>query len=606
MRLPRPFFQLPLLIDANRLQAEVAQLPSQAWTAHPDRLPGNSSAQLICPGGVATDSLHGHMLPTRWLGNLPYVRQLLAALGVVWSRSQLMRLAPGASVPEHADINHHWHTRVRVHIPVLTWPQVRFHCGGETVHMAAGEAWIFDNWRRHRVENNATHERIHLVADTTGTAAFWQLACGPALPREQWRALDWQAEHDAQPLTENDQRARVMPAAEVQSLIADLCAELTAEPDSAAMRERAARLELLLKKFVHDWRQLCARHVAEDDNLADLRELARVVHDAAKPLAEGLVMRTNGVRALHVLEARVLKYLVFEETGLQRTARKDRRLDKPVFIVAAPRSGSTLLFETLACSSAFNTLGGEAHWLIENVAALRPGAPGVDSNRLTAAQASPEVIASIRDAAMSRLLGAAGEAPAETAPLLEKTPKNALRISFLKQVFPDARFIFLWRDPCENLSSIMEAWRSGGWVTYRSLPGWVGPWSLLLVPQWQSLRGASLAAVAARQWQAANEIALDDLQALPREDWTAVGYRELLAAPDATVRRLCAFAGVTFDPVLAARTAGELPVSRSAHTPPAPDKWQRNAADIEHVLHELKACWDRLRAVSEVSIQKKR
>jgi hypothetical protein len=131
------------------------------------------------------------MLPTPWLAAMPYLRQVLASFGVVWSRSRLMRLAPGASVPEHADINYHWHTRVRLHIPIFTWPEVRFHCDGQSVHMAAGEAWIFDNWRRHHVENKAGAERIHLVADTTGTAAFWQFACGQAPPREQWRTLGW-------------------------------------------------------------------------------------------------------------------------------------------------------------------------------------------------------------------------------------------------------------------------------------------------------------------------------------------------------------------------------------------------------------------------------
>jgi hypothetical protein len=33
MRLPRPFFQLPLLFDAARLQTEVAALPLEAWGA---------------------------------------------------------------------------------------------------------------------------------------------------------------------------------------------------------------------------------------------------------------------------------------------------------------------------------------------------------------------------------------------------------------------------------------------------------------------------------------------------------------------------------------------------------------------------------------------
>ncbi len=49
-------------------------------------------------------------------------------------------------------------------------------------------------------------------------------------------------------------------------------------------------------------------------------------------------------------------------------------LEAPIFIVSAPRSGSTLLFETLAASSQLCTVGGEAHWLVEGIEGLRPGA----------------------------------------------------------------------------------------------------------------------------------------------------------------------------------------------------------------------------------------
>jgi LPS sulfotransferase NodH len=279
------------------------------------------------------------------------------------------------------------------------------------------------------------------------------------------------------------------------------------------------------------------------------------------------------------------------------TPRPDRLLEKPVFIIAAPRSGSTLLFETLACTPAFNSFGGEAHWLIEDVAALRPGAPGVDSNRLTAAAATSGIIDAIRRGAPGRLHGPEGQPPAAGAPLLEKTPKNSLRIPFLKQVFPDARFIFLWRDPRENLGSIIEAWRAGGWITYRALPGWDGPWSLLLTPGWQALRDAPLEEIAAWQWQCANRTALDDLQQLPRGDWTSVAYHEFLADPAATLRRLCGFAGVPFDAALQARTAAALPLSRHTHTLPAPDKWRRNEAQILRVLPGLETTWQRLRAL---------
>ena len=392
-------------------------------------------------------------------------------------------------------------------------------------------------------------------------------------------------------MTENQVPPPVMPPAEVELLLGDLCAELVSSADTTRGRERIGRLTMLLRNFVHDWRQLCALHGTTGSALPEFRRLAAGAHTAAKPLAEGLVMRTNGVRALHVLEARVLRHLVQDAEAVPR---RTRLLERPVFIVAAPRSGSTLLFETLACSPAFNTLGGEAHWLVENLDALRPGAPGVESNRLTAAHATAAIATAIREAALSQVQGPGGVPPCETAPLLEKTPKNALRIGFLSQVFPDARFILLWRDPRENLASIMDAWQSGDWITYPALPGWEGPWSLLLPPEWPSLRGAPLVSIAAQQWRQANEIALDDLQALPRAQWTAVSYHALLADPEATVRRLCGFAGVPFDEALRLRTRGALPLSRFTLTAPAAGKWRRHEAAITAVLPGIEGCWQRL------------
>ncbi|MCH7627749.1 MAG: aspartyl/asparaginyl beta-hydroxylase domain-containing protein [Proteobacteria bacterium] len=304
MRLPRPFYQLPVLFDIARLQAEVASLPEAAWAPHPDGVAGNSAARLITAEGGENDAHVGQMLPTRWLAQMPFVRQALASFGVVWSRSRLMRLAPGVGVPEHADINYHWHTRVRLHIPVFTTPEVRFHCDGEAVHMGAGEAWIFDNWRRHHVENAAAQPRIHLVADTSGTASFWRFALADTPPRADARRLAWNPQADPAVLTEADQRSPAMPAAEVQLLIDDLCIEL--QGDAA----QAAELTRLLQGFVQDWRQLCALHGTQGRALPAFQRLAMGVHQAARSLAEGLVMRTNGAPALLVLEKRVLQHLL--------------------------------------------------------------------------------------------------------------------------------------------------------------------------------------------------------------------------------------------------------------------------------------------------------
>ena len=99
-------------------------------------------------------------------------------------------------------------------------------------------------------------------------------------------------------------------------------------------------------------------------------------------------------------------------------------------------------------------------------------------------------------------------------------------------MFPDALFIYLYREPRENVSSAIDAWRSGKFVTYPDLPGWDGPpWSLLLIPGWRELNGKPVEEVAAAQWRAANEHILDDLGKLPRNRWLGVSYAELLADP---------------------------------------------------------------------------
>ena len=310
MRLPRPFYQLPLVVLAERLQAEVAALPDHAWAPHPDGIPGNSAVRLISAGGGENDAHDGDMAPTPWLAAMPGVGQVLASFGVVWSRSRLMRLAPGVDVPEHADIAHHWHTRVRLHLPITTDPRVRFHCDGETVHMAAGEAWIFDNWRRHRVENGASAERIHLVADTSGTAAFWNRVYAPAPPRADWPLIGADADAPAELLTECDQRSPVMPAAEVQALLDDLCADLAASSGGEGVAPRFARL---LESFTRDWRQLCALHGTSGRGRAEFAALAARLRQIAPRLGQDLTMRSNGASAVLVLDKRVLQHLIADE-----------------------------------------------------------------------------------------------------------------------------------------------------------------------------------------------------------------------------------------------------------------------------------------------------
>ena len=58
----------------------------------------------------------------------------------------------------------------------------------------------------------------------------------------------------------------------------------------------------------------------------------------------------------------------------------------PVFIVGAPRSGSTMLFEALASCPNVWTIGGEDHTIMESIYPPTP----VQGNRLDSASANPQ------------------------------------------------------------------------------------------------------------------------------------------------------------------------------------------------------------------------
>jgi hypothetical protein len=593
MRLSRPFHRLSVQFDAARMREEIERIPESAWAAHPTGIPGNSSIRLISVNGEENDDVNGRMAMTTNLAQSPYLRQILGSFGVVWGRSRLMRLAPGASVPQHADINYHWFTRVRLHIPAITHPKVRFYCGDEAVHMAAGEAWLFDNWRLHRVENPTPYERIHLVADTSGSASFWQFVARSQLAETKVVDYPYDAKRSANLLTEQTTLAPVMPPAEVELLLGDLRAELVALNSGPASAVQLGRYHALLDNFSKDWRQLYQLHGETESGRGELLNLRDGVRSASKQLSEDLVARTNRVSAHTVLDARVLRPMVVSTVAVRR----------PVFIVAAPRSGSTLLYETLAASRDLSNLAGEAHWLVENIPELQIGAPGVTSNRLTAASRSSTAVFRIVKAIADNLVDSEGH-PAALSPatrLIEKTPKNSLRIPFFDSVFPDAQFIFLWREPRGNVSSIIEAWRSGNWKTYNGLDGFDGPWSLILPPDWQSMNGRPLEEIAAFQWETTNRMVLDDLARLPQRRWTSVSYDEFLADPTVTVERLCAFIEIDVDENLRRRLASPLPLSRYTDTPPKRGKWQNNADQVERIMPQVESTWRRLEALRGVT-----
>lgn len=634
MQLSSEFIQLPLTFDVQRMASEISNFHSSDWKPHPRGFPGNSALSLLSVGGdPLNDEVKGPMRPTRLLERSPYLMQVLASFRSPIGRTRLMQVAGLSEATAHFDSSYYWMERVRIHIPIITNPRVQFYCANHSLRMAAGECWIFDTWEMHRVDNGGDEPRIHLVIDTIGSQYFWDLvqrgdqpfgkrnqSPGPLVTFDpEWRGtLD----------TENRNFPIVMSPAEQTRL----CQWLAREARTRG-KGRSSDIETIVAccNALHDdWRRLWDQHGdrasgwdAFRRRLDEFGESIRQ-HTGKCELANGgdfveAILRTVFVPALNPDLARVYadaeavvnreqpvameqsspthageaSRLGAHQVTTLRPATKNesslaeptRSISRPVVILAAPRSGSTLLFETLARSPDLWTIQSESHAVFEQFPELQPSTRGFDSNRLAAHDATAELRRAIHAVFLSRLRNREGTpATDRTGPLrmLEKTPKNSLRIPFLNELFPDALFVYLFREPQENLASIIEAWRSGGFVTYPQLPGWQGlPWSLLLTPGWQSLVGKPLEEVAAAQYSVAHQVILDDLSSLPSDRWMTVEYSRLIADPEQEVRRVCQFADLRWDTPLA---PGALPLSRHTLTPPSPDKWRVHESVIARVL----------------------
>jgi hypothetical protein len=178
--------------------------------------------------------------------------------------------------------------------------------------------------------------------------------------------------------------------------------------------------------------------------------------------------------------------------------------------------------------------------------------------------------------------------------IVEKTPKNCLRIPFLVRLFPDVFFVYLTREPRANISSLMEGWRDEARYQTYQLPGGVDiqgyqgdVWNFLLPPGWHEYaQGARLEEVCAWQYRIANETALSDLEDVPSDRQLRITYEELVANPKGAVQYLCRKIGVGYQGGTKRWSETMRPVNTSSA--PASGKWRKNEEAILSVLGEVR------------------
>lgn len=147
---------------------------------------------------------------------------------------------------------------------------------------------------------------------------------------------------------------------------------------------------------------------------------------------------------------------------------------KPIFLFSLPRSGSTLVQRVLGAHADVATVSEP--WLLlpffyawkqtgiytdyyhtEYVKALDDFCQVLPNKR-------QDYNAALRAFALHLYSQAA---PKDARYFLDKTPRYHLIAADLINAFPDAKFIFLWRNPLAVSASIMKTWAEGHWNLYR-------------------------------------------------------------------------------------------------------------------------------------------
>jgi len=169
--------RLPVRVDVERLQAEVAAIPAEMWLSRGGRVGVHNPAQAIFLRGHAPAEGNLPIEEREAMRHVPYVREIMTGLiAAPPLRCLLARLPGGAIIAAHTDQADYFSKTIRIHVPVTTHASAWMYCAERSYRMQPGEAWALNNSTVHGVWNaDPERSRTHLICDFLTSPALIDL-----------------------------------------------------------------------------------------------------------------------------------------------------------------------------------------------------------------------------------------------------------------------------------------------------------------------------------------------------------------------------------------------------------------------------------------------
>ena len=256
---------------------------------------------------------------------------------------------------------------------------------------------------------------------------------------------------------------------------------------------------------------------------------------------------------------------------------QDVDLKSPIFIIGMPRSGTTTLSRLLENCDGISSIGREAHdiWRLYHHPRYTKWSGdyvGPDDIKL----GEKKVVYSLFKAAIGNNR------------LLDKTADNLIRIEYLHELFPDATFIVIKRNPCDVINSLINAWKdpSGKFRSYYvpkqlKIPEYNSErrWCLTLITNWKDLTNSSIPEIAYEQWKTYVKGIIKARQIVSNEKWIEIYLEDMVSNPRDVFKGVCDKLDITLDEKKYNESEKTIDTPINALSPKKSDKWKSQNLD---------------------------